>query len=448
MSLLATLRAPLAGALLMSTLAAQAAAPDLTQRVSKLAEAQRPELLKIFKQLHAHPELGFQETETSKLVAKHLKKLGYQMHTGIAGTGIAAVLKNGDGPTIMFRSDMDALPVKEDTDLPYASTTQVSLADGSKTYVAHACGHDSHVSWLLGIAKVMKETRDAWSGTLVLVAQPAEELIEGAQAMVDDGLYDKVPKPDLLIAAHVFPVWPAGTVALRAGRRMAGSDQLDVTLHGIGGHGSAPQSTIDPVVIGARSVMAYQSIISRNIDPQQPAVLTVGAAQIGEANNVIPASGTLKLNLRWYEESVRTQLIDAIKRETDGIATAAGVPEDLMPEYTMKGYADPVYNDEALVAKATPALEQALGKEAIMPGFPPVMGSEDFPMLVAGLDDVKTLFVEVGGGAQDVVKTYMETGKLPPLNHNPKFEIVDPDLAIATAIKANSALLLEFLGSR
>ncbi|ASK36010.1 amidohydrolase [Alcanivorax sp. N3-2A] len=445
MSLLSTLRAPLAGALLVSATLAQAAATDINERIATLAEAQRPALLKVFKQLHAHPELGFQETETSKMIAKHLKKLGYQVHTGIGGTGIAAVLKNGDGPTVMFRSDMDALPLKEDTDLDYASNTQVTLPDGSKTYVAHACGHDSHVSWLLGIADVMKQTRDAWSGTLVLVAQPAEELIEGAQAMVDDGLYDQVPEPDMLIAAHVFPVWPSGTVAVRAGRRMAGSDALDVTLHGIGSHGSAPQNGIDPVVLGARSIMAYQTIVSRNIDPQQPAVLTVGAVAIGEANNVIPDNGTLRLNLRWYQEPVRAQMLKAIKRETNGIAQAAGVPEDRMPEYTMKGHAEPVYNDEALVEQAQPALIAALGKDKLMPGFPPVMGSEDFPLLVSGVENAKTLFVEVGGGPADVVKKYMATGELPPINHNPKFEIVDPGLAITTAIKANSALLMTFL---
>ncbi|HAD45589.1 MAG TPA: amidohydrolase, partial [Alcanivorax sp.] len=267
-------RAALA-AVLALTAATTPALADTTQRVNQLAEAQADRLVSTFKHLHANPELGFQETETAKQVSKRLKKLGYQVHTGIGGTGVAAVLKNGDGPVVMFRSDMDGLPVKEDTGLDYASRKQVTLDDGSKTHVAHACGHDAHVSWLLGIAEVMRETRDAWAGTLVLIAQPAEELIQGAQAMVDDGLYDRVPKPELLISAHVFPVWPAGTVAVRAGRRMAGSDQLDVTLHGVGGHGSSPQNTVDPVVMGARSVMAYQTIVSRNVDPQKPAVLTV-----------------------------------------------------------------------------------------------------------------------------------------------------------------------------
>ncbi|WP_421705346.1 amidohydrolase [Alloalcanivorax xenomutans] len=445
MNLRSAIRAPLAAAVLLAGTAVHAADTGLVERVQQLAEAQSGDLEKTFKHLHANPELGFHETETAAMVAKRLNKLGYKVHTGIGGTGIAAVLENGDGPVVMFRSDMDALPVKEDTDLPYASDKQVTLPDGSQTYVMHACGHDSHVSWLLGIAKVMKETRKDWFGTLVLVAQPAEELIEGAQAMVDDGLYDKVPEPELLIAAHVFPIWASGTVAVRAGRRMAGSDALDVTLHGVGGHGSSPQHTVDPVVLGARSVMAYQTIVSRNVDPQQPAVLTVGSVQIGEANNVIPDNGVLKLNLRWYEKPVREQLISAIKRETNGLAKAAGVPEDRMPEYTMKGYAEPVYNDEALVDWAKPVLASVLGEKALMPGFPPVMGSEDFPLLVSGLENTKTLFMEVGGGAPDVTKVYMETGKLPPLNHNPKFEIKNPALAITTAVKAGSMLLLDSL---
>jgi hippurate hydrolase len=415
--MLTTLHRAALAAVLVLTAGTTPALADTSQRVNELAEAQADRLVSTFKHLHANPELGFQETETAKLVSKRLKKLGYQVHTGIGGTGVAAVLKNGDGPVVMFRSDMDGLPVKEDTGLDYASRKQVTLNDGGKTHVAHACGHDAHVSWLLGIAEVMRETRDAWSGTLVLIAQPAEELLEGAQAMVDDDLYDRVPKPELLISAHVFPVWPAGTVAVRAGRRMAGSDQLDVTLHGVGGHGSSPQNTIDPVVMGARSVMAYQTIVSRNVDPQKPAVLTVGASQIGEANNVIPDNGTLKLNLRWYE-------------------------------YTLKGYSEPVYNDEALAEQARQTLAAGLGKEALMPGFPPVMGSEDFPMLVAGIEDTQTLFMEVGGGAPDVVKNYMEKGELPPLNHNPKFEIINPRLAITTAVKANSLLLLDALAQK
>ena len=221
MSFINRLRGSVLAAAISTCGLAQAAIPvDLSERVSQLAASQQPELEKVFRQLHANPELAFDLHDTAALVAKRLKKLGYQVHTGIAQTGVAAVLKNGDGPVIMFRSDMDALPVKEESGLPYASQKQVELDDGSTSYVSHACGHDSHTAWLLGIARVMMETRDAWSGTLVLIGQPAEELIAGAQAMVDDGLYDKVPEPSLLISAHVYPVWPAGTVAAPTGLKV------------------------------------------------------------------------------------------------------------------------------------------------------------------------------------------------------------------------------------
>ncbi|MED5387964.1 MAG: amidohydrolase [Pseudomonadota bacterium] len=444
MSFIPTLRRTLlAGGVALAGLAQAAIPPALSETVNALAASQQDDLEKVFRQLHANPELAFELHDTSKLVAGRLKTLGYEVHTGIARTGIAAVLKNGDGPVIMFRSDMDALPVKEESGLDYASTKQVTLEDGSTRYVSHACGHDSHTAWLLGIAKVMKETRDSWSGTLVLIGQPAEELIAGAQAMVDDGLYDKVPEPSLLISSHVYPIWPSGTVAVKAGRRMAGSDQLDVHLTGIGGHGSRPEGTVDPVVMGARAVMAYQSIVSRNVPAQEPAVLTVGAMQVGETHNVIPETGTLKLNLRWYEKKTRDTLLEAIKRETQGIAKAAGVPADRQPTITMLGYAEPVINEPDLAGQANNTLVAAMGKQRIMPGIPPVMGSEDFPMLVADIEGAQTLFVEVGGGAPDVMKDYMATGALPAMNHNPKFRIENPGLAITTAVQANSTLLLD-----
>src|SRR5439155_13301683 len=243
-------------------------------------------LIDIFKHVHQNPELGFQEAKTAALVAEEFKKLGYQTHTGIGKTGVVAILKNGPGPVVMFRGDMDALPVKEQTGLPYASKATATTATGFGP-VMHACGHDAHVTFLIGVAKVMKELRGEWSGTLVLVAQPAEELVEGARAMVRDGLYDKAPKPDFLIASHVSPLHPAGTASVRAGKRMAGTDQIDVIIYGVGGHGSAPHRAKDPIVMGSMAVIGYQTLVSRSVDPQEPSVVTVGAFQAGDANNVI-----------------------------------------------------------------------------------------------------------------------------------------------------------------
>ena len=415
---------------------------DLAKKVAKLVDADEERLIKIFKHVHANPEPGFMEVKTAALVAKEWQDLGYETHTGIGKTGVVGILKNGPGPVVMFRGDMDALPVREETGLPYASKATAAAAAGGFIPVMHACGHDTHVTFLIGVAKVMRELKGEWSGTLVLVAQPAEELVAGAKAMVKDGLYDKAPKPDVLIASHVTPIFPAGSASVRAGRRMAGTDQLDVIIHGVGGHGSSPQRTKDPIVIGAMAVMAYQTLVSRVVDPQDPAVVTVGAFQAGDANNVIPNSATLKVNLRWFDPKVREQLIAGIKRITDALAVAADVPKDKMPEYIMKGSSFPVINSEEAAPQAESALRQILGKDKVLPGPPPVMGSEDFQELAAPHPSAKILFVQIGCGPADVVEN-VKKGMLPAMNHNSKFMVELP--AIAAGTKADAMMLLEFL---
>lgn len=249
------------------------------------------------------------EFESAKIIANELKQLGFEVHEGIARTGVAAVLKNGEGPTVMFRADMDALPVKEETDLPYKSTNPTKDRFGNLIYAMHACGHDAHMTWLLGMAKQLTETKEKWSGTVVLIAQPAEELIMGATAMAKDGLFNKVPVPDILIAGHVHPLLPEGSVSISDGRRMAGTDQIDVFIQGVGGHGSTPHVTKDPVVMASMSVLGYQTIMSRMVDQQQPAVLSVGAIESGSENNIIPDTATLKLNLRWYRTEDRDVML-------------------------------------------------------------------------------------------------------------------------------------------
>ncbi len=415
---------------------------ELAGRVTKLVDADESRLLGIFKQVHANPELGFQEVKTSALIAREWRELGYEVHTGIGKTGVVGILKNGSGPVVMFRGDMDALPVKELTGLPYASKATAASSSGGFVPVMHACGHDTHITFLIGVARVMKELRNDWSGTLVLIAQPAEELVMGARAMVKDGLYDIAPKPDVLIASHVTPGHPAGAASVRAGRRMAGTDQIDVIIHGIGGHGSAPQRTKDPVVMGAMAVMAYQTLVSRVVDPQEPSVLTVGAFQAGDANNVIPDTATLKVNLRWFNPGVREQLIVGVKRITDSIATAADMPKDKMPEYVMKGSSFPVINSDEAAPQAEAALQLALGKANVLPGPPPVMGSEDFQELASPQPSAKILFVQIGCGPADVAERIRQ-GNPPAGNHNSKFKVELP--AIAAGTKANVMMLLEFL---
>ena len=418
-------------------------AQDATQSVDRIVSNDEPRLIAIFKLLHADPELGFQEVKTSALVAKELKALGYSVQTGIGKTGVVGILKNGAGPVIMLREDMDALPVKEETNLDYASKKIMPGYDGIDTPVMHGCGHDAHTTWLIGTAKVMAQLKAQWSGTLILVAQPAEELGTGAVAMVKDGLYKNVPEPKVLISAHTSPIWPAGSVGLAPGRRMAGVDQLDVLIHGVGAHGSTPQAGKDPVVMGSLAVMAYQTIISREIDPQEPSVLTVGSFQAGNANNVIPDSALLKLNLRWYSQDIRDHMITSIRRVTDSIANAANMPADRMPEYTMKGHSTAVVNSDEAVKIAVPALKAELGASNVYPGVPPVMGSEDFQMLAEPFKDTQILWIEIGAAKPEVMSNFFEKGIYPITNHNPKFQVELP--AIAAGVKADSAVLLEFL---
>lgn len=414
----------------------------IARQVRLLVDQDENRLLEIFKDLHAHPELGFQEVRTAALVAQEFKRLGYETHTGIGKTGVVGILKNGAGPVVMFRSDMDALPILEETGLPYASRDTGTSASGSLVPVMHACGHDAHVAFLIGVAKTMVELKDHWAGTLVLIAQPAEELIEGARAMVQGGLYDKVPPPDVLIASHVTPLHPTGTASVKAGRRNAGTDQIDVIITGVGGHGSAPHQAKSPVELGALAVIAYQSLVSQSIDPQEPSVLTVGSFQAGDANNVIPEMATLKVNIRWFEPAVREKLISGIKRVTDAIAIAADVPKDRMPKYVMKGSAGPLINDEEAVRRAEPALQLALGQDNAVPGLPTAMGSEDFQDLASPHPTTKILHVRIGCGPKDLAEQ-IKQGNRPAPGHNAKFRVELPTIAAGT--KADTMVLLEFL---
>lgn len=399
----------------------------------------------LFKQIHSNPELPFMETETAALIARELKANSFTVHEKIGGTGVAGVLRNGDGPVVLYRADMDALPVREENDLPYKSTVVKADRNGVPFPVAHLCGHDAHVTWLVGVARQLAQSREEWRGTVILVGQPAEELIEGAVAMVDGGLYDKVPKPDIVIAGHNGPYYPTGTVGLASGRRLAGTDQLDIVIHGVGGHGSSPHTAKDPVVMAAMATMGYQTIISRTLDPYQPGVITVGSIQAGSSNNIIPDSALLKLNLRWYREAERELMLEGIRAITDNIARMHGIPADRMPEYHMKGNAGPVINGEAEVVRAKAALAAQLGGEKVLEGIPPVMISEDFPMLASPYPGMPTLFIEVGTGAADAYTNFMQQGEHPLIqNHNPRY-VVDLD-TIAVGTIAMTSVVRAFLG--
>ncbi len=426
--------------LFTASLAVNASIADLKDAIA----LDENRLLSIYRQLHQNPELAFMEHKTSALVAKELKSQGFEVHTGIGDTGVVGILKNGEGPTVMFRADMDALPIKEKTSLPYKSSVITKDHFGQEQPAMHACGHDAHTTWLIGMAKQLAERKEHWSGTAVLVAQPAEELLEGAVAMVDDGLYKKAPKPDVIISGHTMAVVPAGSVAIKAGPRMAGTDQIDVVIHGVGGHGSTPHAAKDPVVMGAMAVLGYQSVVSRVVDQSKPAVLTVGSFQSGKSSNIIPDSAELQLNLRWYADTEREAMINGIKSVTDNIARMYDVPKNNMPSYHMRGHSKPLINNEAETNKARQAMIATLGNDKVLEGMPPVMGSEDFHMLGSPYPEVPTIYVEVGSGKPNVYRNFVEKNKLPNvLNHNPRYVVEEE--AIATGTQALTALVLDFL---
>ena len=392
--------------------------------LQKLASADSLRLVDIYKDLHQHPELAFTETRTAAIVAKELQALGYEVFTGIGKTGVAAVLHNGDGPTVMYRSDMDGLPVKETTDLPYTSKATTKKEDGTIVPLMHACGHDAHVTWLIGIAKMMVAIKEKWHGTLVFVAQPAEEVIGGADAMVKDKLYDKVPLPDYLFGMHTAP-YAVGYIDNAAGYRMAGSTGMEVTFHGVGGHGSAPHLAKDPVIMAATAILDYQSIVSRSVSALNPHVITVGSVDAGTVANVIPDKAILKITTRWYDAKDRDIMTNGINRVDSGIALMNNLPKDLYPTTKMYRSVYPVKNDTAMVDKLNKAFGEKLPVVKNLIGKPPVMGSEDFPLLIINSKKNPVYdFIHVGTANAEVCAKYSKEGIYYPYsNHNPNFAV-------------------------
>jgi hippurate hydrolase len=326
-------------------------------------DAQLPELVAIYEDFHRHPELSFAERKTAAKLAELLGAAGLEVTANVGGTGVVALLRNGAGPVGLLRADMDALPIAEETGAPYASTVRAEAAGGQAIGVMHACGHDVHMTSLLGAARWFAAHRDSWSGTLVFIGQPAEERAGGARAMVAAGLFERFPKPEWALALHCDPNVPAGSVGVRSGPLMAAVDSVDVTLFGRGGHGARPHLTVDPVVLGAQFVMAVQTIVSREIDPVQPAVITVGAFQAGSKHNIIADRCELQLTVRSYDPAVRDQLKAAIVRKAEGLAAAAGAPQ---PKVVFSEPTGPLFNDVAVTETARRALVAALGKGSVV----------------------------------------------------------------------------------
>jgi len=384
------------------------------------------DLEQFYQDLHSHPELSMSETRTASLSAERLRRSGYDVATNVGKTGVVGVLRNGDGPTVMLRADMDALPVEEATGLPYASKVRATDRDGKTVPVAHMCGHDMHVTWLVAATKLLAEARSIWRGTLIAVFQPGEETAEGAQAMIDDGLFDRFPKPDVVLGQHVM-VGPAGTVAGRAGAITSAADSLQIRLFGRGAHGSMPQASIDPVVMAAATVMRLQTIVSREVAAAEAAVVTIGSLQAGTKENVIPDEAIIKLNVRTFDAGVRERVLAAIERIVNAEAEASGAPRK--PEITILDRYPLNVNDRDASKRVSDAFRQYFGVDRVRETGP-APASEDFGSFGSEWHS-PSVFWFVGGTDPQTYAKAKEANRLNelPVNHSPMFApVIHPTL--------------------
>ncbi len=430
---------------------------SLVGKIHAGVDADSQRLQDIFKDIHQNPELGFMETRTAGIVARELESRGFEVKTGIGGTGVVGVLRNGEGPTLMFRADMDANAVEEATGLPYESKVRVVNRDGVETAVGHMCGHDAHTTWLIALSKAMSALKDQWSGTLVLLAQPAEEPIEGAKAMLDDGLYSlhSVPQPDHLLTFHTAP-FPTGSIVLTSGRLNTGSAHFDVTFKGSGGHGSSPHVATDPVIMAGMAIVQFQTIVSRMIDPVEVGVLTVGSMQAGVDNNVIPTEATLKLKLHFSSPEVEEKMISGIKLISENIARSYGiVDEAMMPTFLYKGYAPAVVNSGEWIGRirevlaAADAADRMISDARVAEGVTindlQISGSDDAFAPIEGIDGVQGAYLGIGTAEPSVFAAAREAGKeFPFFVHEPNY-VVDLN-AIPYGAKIATLLSLDVLG--
>jgi amidohydrolase len=415
--------------------------PDaLRERIHALARKEYPFLEALYRDLHAHPELSGQEKATAARIGEELGRSGLTVHHGIGGHGVVGVLANGPGPTVMIRSDMDALPVAEKTGLPYASTVSVNVETRAvKVGVMHACGHDLHMAIMVGAVRLLSALSDTWSGTLLAVGQPAEETGAGARAMVADGIFSRFPAPDYALALHVDPNIPAGKVGYRPGIISAGSTSLDVTVRGIGGHAAHPHQSIDPVVISARMILALQTIVSREIDPREMAVLTVGAVHGGTKHNAIPDEVVLRVNIRYNSDATRDRMLASIGRMASGVALSAGVPDDLLPILRRpKEATPPMENDPALTERVRSILVSVLGEENVLL-IPQVTGSEDFSVFGNGTPGVPICYMRLGAADPRELEESWSSGRNLPYLHSSRFAPPpDPTIRIGAIAMAGA----------
>jgi len=410
-----------------------------TSSLATEVETAYPDAHALYLDLHQNPELSSHETQTATKLASKLRDLGYTVTEHVGGTGVVAILKNGAGPTVMLRTELDGLPVEEKTGLPYASKVRTKDDAGRDVPVMHACGHDVHMASLVATAAIMAHGKSSWHGTLILIGQPAEETISGAKRMIEDGLMTRFPKPDIAVAMHVGNTLPAGQVGAGPGYRFSNADSLRITIYGKGGHGSMPNSTVDPIVMAARVVTTLQTIVSREVKPGEVAVITVGYIQAGTKNNIIPDHAELGLTVRSYKPEVRKQMLASIERITKAEANAAGATQE--PKIEHPEATDAVYNDPALAQRLQGVLESALGKDRVVRDDPG-MASEDFSYFTA--QGVPSFYFSLGGANPGKYAEAKAAGTTLPSNHSALFA-PDVDPALHTGIEAEVAVLRNLL---
>jgi hippurate hydrolase len=427
----------------LPSLATAAAPGPLRELVTRRVGAEYPSLFGIYTNLHAHPELSFMEVKTAALVAGELRTLGFTVTEKVGNTGVVGVLTNGVGPTLLVRADMDGLPIRENSGVSYASTDVVKDLSGKDQPAMHGCAHDTHITGLIGTARLLVSLKDRWTGTLVLIAQPAEEIVGGARAMLADGLYTRFPKPDFAIALHTTSMLPAGVIGYGEGPFLASVSSMDIQVRGVGGHGSAPHTTKDPIVLASQIVVALQTIVSREIKPGAPAVVTVGTIHGGLKRNIISDEVRLELTLRAFDEKVMAQLIASIRRICDGTARAAGVPDDRLPLISFTPESVPVTsNDPVLARRLTGTFLDWFGKDGARVQEP-IMGAEDFSQYRR--EGVPICMWWVGATDPARITESERTGVPVPSNHSATFAPV-PEPTLKACVTSMTAAVLELMG--
>jgi len=409
-----------------------------SQSIREKVERLSPKLTEIYTNLHSHPELSLQEVKTAAKMAAILRDAGFEVTSGVGGTGVVGVLKNGAGATVMLRADMDALPIKEETDLPYASNVTAIDRNGNTVGIMHACGHDIHMTSLAGTSIILAELRAHWSGTLVALFQPAEEISQGARVMVNDKLYERFPKPDVILGQHVINT-PVGSIQWSTGAATTTGDSLMIRLFGRGSHGAMPENSVDPVVMAAAVVMRLQTIVSREVSANETAIVTIGSLQAGTAENIIPDEAVLKVNVRTYDAKIREQVLSAITRIVNAEAAASGAEKP--PEITVLNHFDLVWNNPEATHKVVDAFKKQFSAEQVKQSRPTKM-SDDFGEFNLG-SSIPSVYWFIGGSDPQVYQKYLDENRLPdlPTNHNPKFvPLMHPTLEIGTQAMIVAAL--------